>query len=320
MIPKALILELASGAPLPELSQLKNIFTGFSVTSSTSYESITSFVETFDSLFALLINTADKPLFQRIRKKFPLAQIILVTRDAMATYSGILDGEEELLVDHVIAQNNLEWVLKQLTATVQKLQTQKIFGPSYYLSEPIETKVLSVFKSAGREAINKEIAEFIEHNNLPRHVIRLATGISEEFQMNAIFDAPNAGANEIYGKLSRQAERTLNPEHAAELQCTFDGSYLALSIKDPFGAMTRSKFFEYIKKVLRRDEGAAIIDTKEMGAGLGLFKIFYSSHAFILNVEPQKTTEMIALIDIKLPLRDFSKMARSLQYFVKGNS
>ncbi len=313
--PKVIVLELASGTPLPELSVLKKILSDFSLTCTISHESVVSFLESFVELFALIINAADNDLFESVRKKFPRAQIILVTRESMETYSAVLNGREEILVDHVIAHNDSKWTAKQLSATMNKLRSGDIFGVSEYLNSILDVKKLSIFKSSGREEINKEVAEFVERNAMPRNIIRLALGISEEFQMNALFDAANAGAPETYGKLSRKSERILEQDHAAELQCAYDGNYLAVSIKDPFGAMTREKFFEYIKKVLRRDEGIGIIDTKEMGAGLGLFKVFYSCHALILNLQPRKATEMIAIIDLKLPLRDFSKMARSLHYF-----
>ena len=73
--------------------------------------------------------------------------------------------------------------------------------------------------------------------------------------------------------------------------------------------------FEATKKSCCRSDSANLIDTKKGGAGLGLFKILYSSHALICNVDPGRKTEVIALIDIQHQVRDFSKMARSVHYF-----
>ena len=55
--------------------------------------------------------------------------------------------------------------------------------------------------------------------------------------------------------------------------------------KDPFGLLKKEKFFEYLKKVLSRDDSSKIIDTKKGGAGLGLLKILFSGLPVLLFLD-----------------------------------
>ena len=156
---------------------------------------------------------------------------------------------------------------------------------------------------------------FAEDNRLGQYTSKLVFGITEELLMNAIYDAPVAGGKLHYAELPRTSPIVLQPDEYGKLTFGCDGSVFAISVADPFGALKREKLFQYLKKVLRRSDSANLIDTKKGGAGLGLFKILYSSHALICNVDPGRKTEVIALIDIQHQVRDFSKMARSVHYF-----
>ena len=156
---------------------------------------------------------------------------------------------------------------------------------------------------------------FAEENRLGQYMAKLVFGITEELLMNAIYDAPVAGGRHHYGDLPRTTSVELDQSEYATLTYGCDGSLFGVAVCDPFGALKREKLYQYLKKVLRRTDSTNLIDTKKGGAGLGLFKILYSSHALICNVEPSKRTEVMALIDIQHQVRDFSKMARSVHYF-----
>ena len=68
-------------------------------------------------------------------------------------------------------------------------------------------------------------------------------------------------------------------------------------------------------KIIPEFEDRQLIDTKKGGAGLGLFKMLYSSHSVVCNVDPGKTTEVIVLISLIHPVRDFVHLPRSIHYF-----
>jgi hypothetical protein len=264
----------------------------------------------------LVCNQANFKIFMKVRETSPRAQTILVTELTMDRYSAEMQGQEHLLVDHVIASRSPEeWTINELRVTLQKILREDIFGVAKYLAPgtPIQERVVTGSKD--RDPLNHFVMAFAEENRLGQYMCKLVFGITEELLMNAIYDAPVAGGRLHYGELPRTASIELQPSEFARLSFGCDGQLFGISVTDPFGALTRQKLFEYLKKVIRRTDASQLIDTKKGGAGLGLFKILYGSHSLVCNVEPNRQTEVIALIDVQVQVRDFSKMTRSVHYF-----
>ena len=63
--------------------------------------------------------------------------------------------------------------------------------------------------------------------------------------------------------------------------------------------------------------GGDQIDQKDGGAGLGLYYIFESLNHLIVNVAPNRRTEMIGLMDISGTFRDFAERPKSLNVFIQ---
>lgn len=265
----------------------------------------------------LLTDRLDFALLSAVHKKCD-AKVLLITSETMETYSQALQGQENQLVQHLFADNDSgEFLLQELSVALKKIANQDIFGVEKYLKGAVQTFRRQICGSRDRIQAQADVLKFAESISLSGTQTRLAAGITEELVMNAIFDAPAASGIDHYQSIRRGAEVVLEPGHESTLTLAYDGRILGISVLDPFGAMTRGKLFQYIRKVLVRGDSNQLIDTKELGAGLGLYKILYSCHSLICNIEPGKHTEVIALIDCERQLRDFSRSPRSIQYFEK---
>jgi hypothetical protein len=53
------------------------------------------------------------------------------------------------------------------------------------------------------------------------------------------------------------------------------------------------------------------------GAGIGLFRVFQSLSKFIVNIEPKKRTEVIALIDLRVNMKKFRQAPKSFHIFIQ---
>lgn len=269
-------------------------------------------------LTAFVANQPNPTLFRSVRDRHADAATILVSGQPMHVYSAALEGDEHKLLDHVMAnRNNPAWLVHELRVTLQKLVTSDIFGLEKYMLPGTTAQVAKVAGSNEREGFNAAAMKFAEQNHLGQSASKMIFGIVEEMLMNAIYDAPVAAGVTRFKTTSRNSLITLEPQEQPTLSYACDGETFAISVQDPFGALRQDKLLEYLKKVLRRTDSNQLIDTKEGGAGLGLFKIFYCSHALVCNVDPGKCTEVIALIDLNEQLRDFTKMPRSVHYFRK---
>ena len=264
---------------------------------------------------AIVTNEPSQELFEAARKSSDQIITILVTDMPIQQYCAALGDNDLLLLDHVVANFDSDWAASDLAITLQKIIRKDLFGIEKYLSPGTTIQTRTIKGSSARDPINKEVQEWAESCGLGKNIARLAYGISEELLMNAIYDAPVAGGRTHYEAMDRHAPRELAPEDWPTLRFGVDDRLFAISITDPFGAFLRERWFTYLRKALKRNDLESLIDTKKGGAGLGLFKMLYSSHGVVCNVDPGKATEVIILISFQHPIRDFIHTPRSIHYF-----
>lgn len=316
MTKRVLYVDSAGAMQLPDATALRVAANDAEIISVTDPIAAIAAIETTDNLDIVVANVPDFELFSRVRVKQPRALSVLVSDNTMEQYSRELNGKEDTLLDNFIANRTpSDWTINELRVTIQKILRQDFFGLEKYLAPGTPITKLSVRGSTDRDDYNAVVMKYAEENRLGQYMAKLVFGITEELLMNAIYDAPVAGGRHHYGDLPRTTVVELKPDEYSELRFGCDSHVFGISVQDPFGALTRPKLFQYLKKVLRRTDSTNLIDTKKGGAGLGLFKILYSSHSLVCNVELEKRTEVMALIDLKHQVRDFSKMARSVHYF-----
>ena len=267
------------------------------------------------SIRVVVSNDPNESLFQAARQHSSKIITVLVTDLPMQEYCASLGHNDLLLIDHVIANIDSEWTTSDLAITLQKVIRSDLFGIEKYLSPQSDIQSRIIKGSADRDVSNKAVQDWVEACGLSKNLARLASGICEELLMNAIYDAPVAGGRAHYEAMERRAVRELEEDEWATLKYGADSRVFAISITDPFGAFARDRWFSYLRKVLKRNDSEQLIDTKKGGAGLGLFKMLYSSHSVVCNVDPGKTTEVIVLISLIHPVRDFVHLPRSIHYF-----
>lgn len=312
----ALFVDAGGYKPLPQIEALRAISSDYAMESVADPRAALLILQQHPLIDLLVSNTPDHDLFQNFRAAHPGGVSILVTDLAMKNYSESLRGKEAELVDHIIVNKAREnWTVNQLRITLHKLRTSDIFGIEKYLAPHTVIHREVIRASAERDILNNKVQKFAEACHLGQHLARVSFGITEELLMNAIFDAPAAAGVARFKDIDQITPVVLEPAEYGELSYACDGQILAISSSDPFGALRKNTLLTYLKKVLRREDGEGLIDDKKGGAGLGLFKILYSSHGIVCNVSPGQRTEIMALIDINDPLRDFSSLARSIQYF-----
>lgn len=315
-----LFVDIAGFKPLPRANVLLVTGNQASITSVTDKSAALSILDYKKNFDIIVSNCPDLEMFQKIRDNQKSAHSILLTESTMEVYSKALKNQEHNLIDYVIANRYPNsWTINELRVTLQKIIKNEIFGIEKYLDSGTLIETCPVTGSNDREILNTRVMDFADKNKLGSYLSKLIFGISEELLMNAIYDAPIAAGRVHYGEAPRTSPIQLKPEEYATLNYGFDGHVFAIGVRDPFGAFKKGKLFQYLKKVVNRRDSDRLIDTKKGGAGLGLFKILYSCHALVCNVEPNQSTEVIAIIDTQEQVRDFSKMARSVHYFKKAS-
>lgn len=284
------------------------------------YESNKDSVD-FRNYNLVFFNIPDKTLLSRIKagtaENKPTT--ILVTDLPVHIYAGETNNVDTGLIDHVISPSTeIETCIDLIRTTIIKVFERDFFGIEKYLKQNTMVKDIQIQKPDRREVINEAVQEFAKKYRIGSYKAKLIYGISEELLMNAIFDAPSSAGKpdlRVKDKEYLATAQDLEIEDTA-LRYGCDGEVFAISITDPYGGFEKEIFFRYVKKIIARHNSEDLIDTKKSGAGLGIFKILYSSHGVIVNVNPKKRTEVIALIYINQPIKNFDRMNRTIQYFV----
>ena len=274
-----------------------------------------------DDTCLVVINKPEEKTLRTLRSSLDdLKAVILVTDLSMTEYSALLGGKEEELVDHfLVPRESIDWQADSLRVTIQKIIKKDYFGVDKYLSRNTPIIKMQVQNPLERETINDAVQTYAEKYKMGTYKAKLIYGICEEMLLNAIYDAPASRGISP----PKRHQGTMSAPVATKSKDTFvqfgcDGHIFALGVQDPFGGLSKKQFYRYVKKILYRHNTDLLIDTKESGAGLGLFKILYSSHTLICNVLPNHKTEVISLLYITEAIRNFERMNRSVQFFDAG--
>jgi hypothetical protein len=128
--------------------------------------------------------------------------------------------------------------------------------------------------------------------------------ITDELLTNAVYHAPTDETGEYkYAHVDRQTKIVLESDEEASLSFGSDGYTLAISVVDNFGSLTLSRIRSHLLACVASNQ----IEQKAGGAGIGLCSVLQQCDELIVNIDPGRRTEMIALID----LRRTSKVPRA---------
>jgi hypothetical protein len=168
-----------------------------------------------------------------------------------------------------------------------------------------------VGSTAGRDAAVADVQAFVNRLQVPRRIAEMFGELAHEMLMNALYDAPADAAGRPKYAADRKAEITLPDPEQPTLRLATDGTRLALQVSDPFGRLQRRHVFDGLARGLAQGE----MDTSHGGAGLGMMVCHNSSAAMFFDVAPGRHTEVTAVFELDLNLREFRTQARSLHFF-----
>lgn len=242
--------------------------------------------------------------------------VILLTNSKFEELSPLLP---EIPATNIIAKNSDGSLkLRDIVSTVRKiLHGEDIFGVKHYLSFGTQSEVFHIRDSAERGEYIEAIVEFCKRFHLRNTVVQAVELFCEELLMNAIYDAPrDADGQSLYNHLSRKNRVILKPKQAARMEFACDGEKLAVSISDPFGAITWDTLQKFLVHCFGGDrEKVQNLTNDSGGAGLGLYFCFASVNAFIVNVDPEKRSEFIGIFDVSASPKERHTRYSSLHFF-----
>ncbi|MCC6751356.1 MAG: protein kinase [Deltaproteobacteria bacterium] len=155
-------------------------------------------------------------------------------------------------------------------------------------------QVIQITSSAQKAAYVDSLLDDARSEGVRQRGLRALTELAEEMIMNAIFDAPTAAdGRPRYAQLDRAAELTLRPGEEATLRWMIGDRFIAVSIRDPFGALTPAEALGGTTGQARQPK----LSGRGGGAGMGLRIMSRAARHLFFAICPGTWCEVLALVD-----------------------
>jgi hypothetical protein len=170
---------------------------------------------------------------------------------------------------------------------------------------------LDVRTTSDRDEAVLRISEFVGALGVPRRIVDMFGELGHELLMNAIYDAPvDATGHPKYAGDRKADVRLLDTERpTVRLAC--DGTNLVMQVRDPFGRLERRHVIDGLARGLAGGEQ----DQSHGGAGLGMMVCHNSTSGLFFDVVPGRSTEVTALFELDMNLRELRTQAKSLHFW-----
>ena len=137
-----------------------------------------------------------------------------------------------------------------------------------------------------------------------------ATVVEDPGQATAALAPVDASGRPKYAS-DRKADVRLSDNERPAVRLASDGTKLVLQVRDPFGRLERRHVFDGLARGLAGGEQ----DRSHGGAGLGLVVCHHASTGLFFDVARGRFTEVTAVLELDLNLRELRTQAKSLHYW-----
>ncbi|MCA9666096.1 MAG: serine/threonine protein kinase [Myxococcales bacterium] len=195
-------------------------------------------------------------------------------------------------VDPVVVSAALSWMLRSSKPGVQHL----------FPNEPIQ---LVQIRSADQKAAAIDaLLDDATAQRLRRQTRLGLAEVAEELIINALYRAPGASTPGAQAPLPAGREVTLS--------WVIDPRYIAVSVRDRFGTLTRERLFSYVSG---SQEGLREVrDTRPSGMGVGLQLVSRVAHHVIAALSPDRWCEILALVDRRAAARSVERTLTAITH------
>jgi hypothetical protein len=221
---------------------------------------------------------------------------------------------ETKAIDNVLGRKDFESAPRAWEVLMIARRLASPGGPppiSAYLDWGFSAMEVEVRTTADRDAAVAQIQAFVNALGVPKRVAEMFGELGHELVMNAMYDAPVDAQGRPKYALDRKADIRLSDGERPSVRVATDGSKLVLQVRDPFGRLERKHVFEGLARGLAGGE----MDSSHGGAGLGMMVCHNASSAMFFDVSRGRHTEVTAVFELDMNLRELRTQAKSLHFW-----
>ncbi|MEJ7598748.1 MAG: hypothetical protein WKG01_12640 [Kofleriaceae bacterium] len=216
-------------------------------------------------------------------------------------------------IDHVLGRKDFEsppraWEVVMLA--------RRFAGPMHppfaaFLDWGASSIELEVRSTTDRDVAVARIQDLVATLAVPKRVAEMFGELAHELIMNALYGAPVDAQGRPKYAADRKSDVVLEDAERALVRCGTDGTHLVLQVRDPFGRLERRHVVDGLARGLATGE----VDRTHGGAGLGMLVCHNAASALVFDVAKGRSTEVTALFELDMNLREFRTQARSLHFW-----
>jgi hypothetical protein len=181
---------------------------------------------------------------------------------------------------------------EELLATVQKLRRDDVFGLEKYVAWGAEVRSYTLGDARERDDAVATMARDVVGVGLPDRIASLVSVIADELIANALYVAPLDERKQRYrAGEARELGRPLRGRDVVTVRWATDARYLAIEVRDRWGTLDPRGV------AARLVSGKASAASGEAGMGMAL--AYACCNQFVVDLEPDVMTEVIALLDVR---------------------
>ena len=226
---------------------------------------------------------------------------------------------ESTAIDHVLGRKDFESTPRawEVVMVARRLagRSSPLAGATpplaAYLDWGATSVELTVRSTTDRDAAVARIQEFVGALSVPKRISEMFAELGHELIMNAIYDAPIDALGRPKYAGDRKADVVLDEAEQPIVKLGTDGTRLVLQVRDPFGRLERKHVVEGLARGLAGGE----MDQTHGGAGLGMMVCHNASSAMLFDVARGRHTEVTAMFELDMNLREFRTHAKSLHFW-----
>ena len=241
----------------------------------------------------------------------PARAWIAVPGEGLAPAEG--DTVDALLAagwSHVVS-HPMPILAEELLATVQKLLRNEMFGLEKYIAWGAEVRSYTLEDTRERDDAVTTLANDVIGVGLPERVGGLVSVIADELIANALYVAPLDERKQRYrAGEARERGRALRGRDVVTVRWATDARYLAIEVRDRWGTLDPNAVATSLAN------GKSSRPSGENGMGLAL--AYACCNQFVVDLQPDVMTEMIALLDVRYKPTELGRSA-SFHTFVAAN-
>jgi hypothetical protein len=217
---------------------------------------------------------------------------------------------------HVIA-HPMPILAEELLATIQKVRRREPFGLEKYIAWGAETRSYTLEDARDRDDAVAALTRDVAGVGLPDRIGSLVSVLADELIANALYLAPLDENRQRYrAGEARVRSRPLRGRDVVTVRCATDARYLAIEVRDRWGTLDPSDVARRVVSGKATAAPGAVEPGPAAGSGagpgaggMGLALAYACCNQFVIDLEPDVMTEVIALLDVRHRPTDLGRSA-----------